>query len=235
MTIKSYLVIATDRSAPYKCAEILRYRTHRTEYEVFMAKAFSEEEKQKIRMSLLDCAEELISRQGVQKTTVDEIVDACHIAKGSFYAFYKTKELLFWDVMLRWHKNLEEMMFMRMQQISQITEETLSDFIYDAYMMCFECGLGYLLTNGGIEYLIRKLPSEVVDEHIAHEDDRLIKMLMQLPQFESLDADLFSAAFRGLFLMLPYKKQIGPRFAEVFKVCIRGVVSQMFNNPRTGK
>ena len=199
-----------------------------------MARAFSEEEKTKIKESLLDAAQELISRQGVQKTTVDEIVDACHIAKGSFYAFYKTKELLFWDVILRWHSELEDMMFGRMQKITQITEENLSDFIYDAYMLCFDCGLGYVITNGDIEYLIRKLPSEVVDAHIANEDDRLIKLLMQLPQFESLDADLFSAAFRGLFLMLPYKKEIGPRFEEVFKLCIRGVVSQMFSKPQKG-
>ena len=199
-----------------------------------MARAFSEEEKTKIKESLLDAAQDLISRQGVQKTTVDEIVDACHIAKGSFYAFYKTKELLFWDVILRWHSELEDTMFGRMQKITQITEENLSDFIYDAYMLCFDCGLGYVITNGDIEYLIRKLPSEVVDAHIANEDDRLIKLLMQLPQFESLDADLFSAAFRGLFLMLPYKKEIGPRFEEVFKLCIRGVVSQMFSNPNKG-
>ena len=101
-------------------------------------------------------------------------------------------------------------------------------------MLCFDCGLGYVITNGDIDYLIRKLPSEVVDAHIANEDDRLIKLLMQLPQFESLDADLFSAAFRGLFLMLPYKKEIGPRFEEVFKLCIRGVVIQMFSKPQKG-
>ena len=199
-----------------------------------MARAFSEEEKTKIKESLLNAAQDLISRQGVQKTTVDEIVDVCHIAKGSFYAFYKTKELLFWDVILRWHSELEDMMFSRMQKITQITEENLSEFIYDAYMLCFDCGLGYVITNGDIEYLIRKLPSEVVDAHIANEDDRLIKLLMQLPQFESLDADLFSAAFRGLFLMLPYKKEIGPRFEEVFKLCIRGIVNQMFSKPHKG-
>ena len=199
-----------------------------------MARAFSEEEKTKIKESLLNAAQDLISRQGVQKTTVDESVDVCHIAKGSFYAFYKTKELLFWDVILRWHSELEDMMFSRMQKITKITEENLSEFIYDAYMLCFDCGLGYVITNGDIEYLIRKLPSEVVDAHIANEDDRLIKLLMQLPQFESLDADLFSAAFRGLFLMLPYKKEIGPRFEEVFKLCIRGVVSQMFSKPQKG-
>ena len=96
-------------------------------------------------------------------------------------------------------------------------------------MMCFNCGLANILANGDIDYLIRKLPSEVVDEHIAHDDERLIKLLMQLPQFKTLDADLFSSAFRGIFLMLPYKKEIGPRFEEALKLCIRGVVSQMFN------
>lgn len=200
-----------------------------------MSKAFSEEEKSRIKESLIDCAEKLISRQGVQKTTVDEIVQACHIAKGSFYSFYKTKEILFWDVMLRWHKDLENMMLQRMQGVKKITKDNLTEFIYDAYMLCFDCGLGYILTNGDIEYLIRKLPSEIVGDHIAHEDDRLIKLMMLHPQFQNLDGDLFSAAFRGLFLMLPYQKEIGPRFQEVFKLCIRGVVEQMFKMSRAGK
>lgn len=203
-----------------------------------MSKAFSEEEKQKIKQNLIDCAEELITRQGVQKTTVDEVVEACHIAKGSFYAFYKTKELLFWDVILRWHEDLENSMLNAMQTIAKITEENLTEFIFQAYMMCFNCGLANVLANGDIEYLIRKLPSEVVGEHIAHDDERLIKLLMQLPQFKTLDADLFSSAFRGIFLMLPYKKEIGPRFEDVLKLCIRGVVSQMFNkenNERSAK
>ncbi len=193
-----------------------------------MSKAFSEEEKQKIKQNLIDCAEELITRQGVQKTTVDEIVEACHIAKGSFYAFYKTKELLFWDVILRWHEELENSMLNAMQSVKEITESSLAELIFQAYMMCFNCGLANILANGGIDYLIRKLPSEVVGEHIAHDDERLIKLLMQLPQFKTLDADLFSSVFRGIFLMLPYKKEIGPRFEEALKLCIRGVVSQMF-------
>ena len=96
-----------------------------------MAKAFSEEEKLKIRKDLLECAEELISRQGVQKTTVDEIVEACHIAKGSFYSFYKTKELLFWDVILRWHEELERNMFVAMKGVTEITPENLTQQVMD--------------------------------------------------------------------------------------------------------
>lgn len=197
-----------------------------------MAKAFSEEEKLKIKKSLIDCAEDLIVRQGMQKTTVDEIVQGCHIAKGSFYAFYKTKEILFWDVILRWHDELDQLMLDKMQNPSELTPATLSDFIYKTYMKCFECGLGTILTNGEIEYLIRKLPAELVDEHIAHDDERLLNSLMQIPYFKNLDGDLYSSAFRGIFLMLPYKKQIGPRFDEALKTCIRGVVNEMFESCR---
>ncbi len=193
-----------------------------------MSRAFSTEEKSRIRESLIGCAQELISRQGVQKTTVDEIVQACHIAKGTFYTFYKTKEILFWDVILRWHQELEDMMLEKMRGVKKVTRENLTDFIYDAYMLCFDCGLGNIIASGDIEYLIRRLPPELVDEHIAHEDDRLIKMLMLHPRFQNLDAELYSSAFRGLFMMLPYKKQIGPRFQEVFRLCIRGLVDQMF-------
>ncbi|MET9248433.1 TetR/AcrR family transcriptional regulator [Nonomuraea sp. NPDC003709] len=66
-----------------------------------MAVAFTTEDRARITASLLDTAEELFATQGLKKTSLDELVAASGIAKGSFYAFFESKEELYKEVMIR--------------------------------------------------------------------------------------------------------------------------------------
>ncbi|MEV0198956.1 TetR/AcrR family transcriptional regulator [Nonomuraea sp. NPDC050691] len=66
-----------------------------------MAVAFTAEDRERITASLLDTAEELFATQGLKKTSLEELVAPSGIAKGSFYAFYDSKEALYKDVMIR--------------------------------------------------------------------------------------------------------------------------------------
>ena len=62
-----------------------------------MPKIFSEKERVDIISSLQKSAMKELSRVGVRKTTVDELCRLSHLAKGSFYLFYESKEELFLD------------------------------------------------------------------------------------------------------------------------------------------
>ncbi|MET4432456.1 TetR/AcrR family transcriptional regulator [Mycolicibacterium sp. 624] len=66
-----------------------------------MAVAFTDREKQDIAKVLVDTAEELFATQGLKKTSLEELVGPARIAKGSFYAFFDSKEALYLEVMLR--------------------------------------------------------------------------------------------------------------------------------------
>ena len=66
---------------------------------IFMPKAWSEREKELIKKTLLSEGKKLFEKYGLQKTTVDEIVNAAQISKGSFYIFYQSKEELYFDVL----------------------------------------------------------------------------------------------------------------------------------------
>ncbi|WP_345499563.1 TetR/AcrR family transcriptional regulator [Nocardia callitridis] len=66
-----------------------------------MAVAFTPVERERIESALLDTAEELFTTQGLKKTALDELVGPVGISKGSFYAFYDSKEALYLEVMLR--------------------------------------------------------------------------------------------------------------------------------------
>ena len=64
-----------------------------------MPRPWSEEEKKIIKKSLIKEGRKLFEKYGLQKTTIDEIVSAARISKGSFYRFYQSKEELYFDVL----------------------------------------------------------------------------------------------------------------------------------------
>ena len=66
-----------------------------------MAVAFTPEEKERAARALLHTAEKLFTTQGLKKTSLEELVGPVGIGKGSFYAFFDSKESLYLEVMLR--------------------------------------------------------------------------------------------------------------------------------------
>jgi AcrR family transcriptional regulator len=58
-------------------------------------RAFTLTESATIRERLMAVAAESFARQGVRRTTVDELARAAGISKGAFYGFFPSKEALF--------------------------------------------------------------------------------------------------------------------------------------------
>lgn len=58
-------------------------------------KILSEEKRESQRQHLLEKGKELMLKYGIKKTTVDDIVNASGIAKGTFYLYFSSKEEFF--------------------------------------------------------------------------------------------------------------------------------------------
>ena len=54
--------------------------------------AYSEQEREKIRVALMTTALEQMAKQGIQHTTVEQIYKAVGISRTFFYTFFPTKE-----------------------------------------------------------------------------------------------------------------------------------------------
>ncbi len=54
--------------------------------------AYSEEEREKIRTALLTAGLELMAKQGIQRTTVEQIYKKVGISRTFFYSYFPTKE-----------------------------------------------------------------------------------------------------------------------------------------------
>ncbi len=57
--------------------------------------------KQQRKIELEDIAFKLFCEKGIKKTSVDEIVDRANVAKGTFYLYFKNKQMLVDELILR--------------------------------------------------------------------------------------------------------------------------------------
>ncbi|GJL96194.1 MAG: hypothetical protein DHS20C06_00110 [Hyphobacterium sp.] len=64
-----------------------------------MPRAFNSREETAIRDSLRKSGRDLFCRNGLAGTTIDALARAAGIAKGSFYKFYSSKEVLYFDLL----------------------------------------------------------------------------------------------------------------------------------------
>ncbi|MCI1965190.1 MAG: TetR/AcrR family transcriptional regulator [Oscillospiraceae bacterium] len=195
-----------------------------------MPKTFSDSERACIKNRLMEEAKKCLALYGIKKTTVDELVQRAKIPKGTFYLFYKSKELLFFDVFCSLHDEYQEKMMSEISVLKDgINAEKLTDIIFRLYKSLDGSYLLKIMTSGELELLFRKLPPELNKLHSEKDDFRMEELVSMVPNMKTENIRVFSAAIRGIFISLLHKQEIGEDvFDDALRIMIRGVVLQMF-------
>src|SRR5574344_1623561 len=103
-----------------------------------MPKTYSEEERNEIQNALRQTAFSLVKEKGIKKTTVDELVEAVHIPKGTFYLFYASKEMLLYDAIMQKHDEMHNKMALQFsKEKDSFTTDSFTDFLLDAFLEGF--------------------------------------------------------------------------------------------------
>ena len=196
---------------------------------VKVPKVYSNEERAYIKKRLKEEAAYCLTNYRVRRTPVDDLISRVKIPKGTFYLFFKSKELLLFEVLQDQHDMLETQLLNEIQLLQEnVTVGELTEIIYRFLKTVDNSGVLKLLTTGEVELIYRKLPQEVVQEHFLH-DNQLVRKVMgklSIPDDESIGA--FSTAFRNLFITMIYKREVGEKFFdEALKLAIRGLVIQL--------
>ena len=195
-----------------------------------LPKSFSEQEREYIRKRLKEEAATCMGQFGIRRTTVDEIVKRVNIPKGTFYLFYKSKELLLFDVIQEQHELINQKLFQSIQSLSKDTfsAEKITDVIFDFYKMTEEMPIFKLLSSEEIDLLVRKLPREVVEEHLQDDSDSIQKLFSFLPVKKEVDIEVISAAFHAIYYSTLHKEEIGAeKYDEALRMLIYGLITQI--------
>ena len=95
-----------------------------------MAKAFSEEEKEQIKIRIMETALDLFHDKGTKSLSIQELTKRVGIAQGSFYNFWKDKDALVLDVLRYRSEQKLRMVEERMDESLQDPAGFLSKIIY---------------------------------------------------------------------------------------------------------
>lgn len=195
-----------------------------------MPKSYSEQEREYIRNRLKEEAAKCLAKYGVRRTTVDEIVRRANIPKGTFYLFYKSKELLLFEVIQEQHEVINRELYQAISDMAGagLSAEKLTDMIFEFYKMTENMLLLKLLDAGEVELLVRKLPRETVEAHLQDDTDTIEKMLALLPVKKDIDIKVISAAFHAIYYATLHKAEIGEEsYDEALRALIHGIVIQV--------
>ena len=195
-----------------------------------MPKSYSDQEREYIIKRLKEEAAKCLAQYGVRRTTVDELVKRVNIPKGTFYLFYKSKEILLFEVIQEQHDAINNELAAALSTISPKTmnAENLTEMIFQFFKKTDDMPILKLLDTDEVELLVRKLPKEVVEAHLQDDTDTIGQMLSMFPLKKKVDVRVISAAFHAIYFSTLHKADIGEdKFDEALRILIRGVVEQI--------
>jgi Transcriptional regulator len=192
-----------------------------------MPKTYNEIERNHIRQTLRAAGAKALYLFGVKRTTVDYLVEEAHLAKGSFYLFYKSKEELFYDIYCNFFRETEQRYLENLQELDEnkiVTSLTsiFSEIICDFYKK----GIYRFFEEENHTLVMRKIPDEEKELNERRIEGMVGKILAYFYIEDKKDIARFTSALSLLFLTLPAAEKV-PNIKEALELLIRGLVLQL--------
>ena len=93
--------------------------------------AYSEKDKERIRTALITVGLELMAKQGIQHTTVEQVYKKVGISRTFFYSFFSTKEDLVLETLYWQQPRIVEYVQKLMADPALTWRDTVKKFLYD--------------------------------------------------------------------------------------------------------
>jgi AcrR family transcriptional regulator len=134
-----------------------------------MPKAFTDQEKELIRKRLLASGYKQFSAYGLRKTNIEELAEAAGISKGAFYLFYTSKEALFMEVVEQVERRFRQELLALVDLPGPSPRARLFALLHQAFHLVKTIPLLQFLTSSDYDLLIRRVPPETFQEHVAYD------------------------------------------------------------------
>ena len=190
--------------------------------------AFTDYETEQLRKALLKETRHCAVTLGMKKTSVDQLTKAVGIAKGSFYKFYESKEMLFFAVLENIHFELYGVADHALNEADSLPpSERAAKAVLAVCRRLSDTGDMVFIENDA-KLLLQRLPDEVKTAHY-HDDETHIRALLESGGLQPKDGiALATAVIRGLILTVSHKEQIGELYPQVLETLVYGACRELF-------
>jgi len=192
-----------------------------------MPKIFSNVERERIVENLQIAASTALSQYGVKKTTVDDLCSSCHIAKGSFYLFFESKEDLFLSLIDVFIEKVQKLYLDMLQNLDENHIVTsLTEVFFSIAKLFYHDGMFRFFDSENIALIKRKVSTKRLES--VKEDEK--KAFLELFSYFSIDNEedikAFIRGYKAILRLYLFNDDI-LETEKTIKFLIRGLVLQM--------
>jgi AcrR family transcriptional regulator len=203
--------------------------------ETEMPAPFDDHERMAIRERLVLSAIDALGRGGLGAASVSELARQAGIAKGSFYAFYPSKEFLFMEALERMEDRYRSL-FMAAPDYPGSAVEKLAGMLFSALDMVENEPALRFIDGSAAERLSRALPPERIAEHAAA-DAQAAQALLDSWRAKSLvraglGIEELAGAMYVVFLVGSGLRGLPPSLRDATRrVCAEGLAARLVADP----
>ena len=190
--------------------------------------AFTDYETEQLRKVLLKETRRCAVTLGMKKTSVDQLTKAVGIAKGSFYKFYESKEMLFFAVLENIHSELYGVADRALRESDGLPpSERAAKAVLAVCQRLSDTGDMIFIENDA-KLLLERLPEDVKSIHYHDGETHIRQLLEKHDLVPKHGAPLAAATVRGLILTVSHKEQIGGLYPQVLETLVYGACRELF-------
>ena len=190
--------------------------------------AFTEDQNETIRRDLIREARRCGVTIGMKKTSVEQLTRAVGIAKGSFYKFYESKEMLFFAVLESVHSELYGVADQALHRNGGLpTSERAAEAVLAVCRRLSDTGDMVFIENDA-KLLLQRLPENVKNVHYHDDEAHIRQLLEKYDLVPKRGASLAAATVRGLILTVSHQEQIGALYPQVLETLVYGACRELF-------
>ncbi|MBQ8490793.1 MAG: TetR/AcrR family transcriptional regulator, partial [Pseudobutyrivibrio sp.] len=97
--------------------------------ETSMPKVFTDENRNEIRVKLLDKGFKMLKKGGLNAVNIDKLTGSTYIAKGTFYNLFESKSEFMYHMMLHERKRAKDKLFSYLDASGKLTKDSLQDYL----------------------------------------------------------------------------------------------------------
>lgn len=177
-----------------------------------MPRAFTDQEKAIIRERLLEQGRAFLTSYGVRRTSVEDLTRAAGISKGAFYAFFSSKEELFFTVFEQFEAAYRQELLSMAQRAEGPPREHLRAFLRHAITRWRASPLFTRMGREEYDIVARKLPPERLRAHLEDDEAFVARLIDQWRaagvEVASSPAEL-TGLIRALFFISLHAEEFG--------------------------
>ena len=190
--------------------------------------AFTEDQNETIRRDLIREARRCGVTIGMKKTSVEQLTRAVGIAKGSFYKFYESKEMLFFAVLENVHSELYGVADHALSEANGLPpSERAAEAVLAVCRRLSDTGDMVFIENDA-KLLLQRLPENVKNVHYHDDEAHVRQLLEKYGLVPKRGISLAAATVRGLILTVSHKEQIGELYPQVLETLVYGACRELF-------